>query len=114
MIPAELSNQPAVLRTQLQLLDLASDAVVVRDYRSGAIQFWNRGAEDLYGWGREEALGEVAERLLHTQSSQELQDIQAELQRASHWEGELRQTTRTGRRLTVASRWALQRDEQAT
>src|ERR687884_2110289 len=54
-------------QVQAQLLELAADAILVRDVGTGRIRYWNRGAEQLYGWSRAEALGQVAGRLLQTQ-----------------------------------------------
>ncbi len=96
----------------LDLLELAQEAIVVRDADGGTIRFWNRGAELLYGWSRQEALGQVTHRLLATQFPLPLSQIETELRDTGRWQGELIHTTPTGRRLTVASRWILQRDEQ--
>ena len=79
---------------------------MVRDL-DGRIRFWSRGAERLYGWSREEALGEVSHRLLATAFPKPLVDIQAELLREGHWQGELRHRARNGQAVHVASHWAL-------
>jgi PAS domain S-box-containing protein len=76
------------------------------------ITFWNRGAEDQYGWTRDEALGKVTHALLRTVFPLPLADIMSELTRTGLWEGELVHTRRDGTELVVASRWALQRDDQ--
>ena len=55
-----------VLRKQASLLELAHDAIVVRGMDDDRITYWNSGAEETYGWLREEALGEVAQELLHS------------------------------------------------
>src|SRR5215475_6330533 len=52
----------AALRERARLLDLTHDSVFVRDMRD-VITFWNRGAEELYGWPRDEAVGQVSHRL---------------------------------------------------
>ena len=52
----ELAKRMETLGEQARLLDLAHDAILVRDM-NGTITFWNRGAEDTYGWSREEAVG---------------------------------------------------------
>jgi diguanylate cyclase (GGDEF)-like protein/PAS domain S-box-containing protein len=103
-------RQAATLAEQAELLDLAHDAILVWDLHSGAIQFWNRGAEQLYGWSAAEVLGRTPQAVLQTTFPMPLSDINAELVRAGCWEGELVHTRRDGRTVVVASRWALKRD----
>ena len=93
-----------------ELLDLARDAIMVRELEGGAIRYWNRGAERLYGWSREEALGRPSRELLRTRFPRPLGEILAELRREGAWAGELGHTARDGRRLVVDSRWTLRPD----
>src|SRR3954454_17253500 len=58
-----LRRQAETLRAQARLLDLAHDAILVRD-SEGVITFWNRAAEELYGWTAAEAVGRRAQDLL--------------------------------------------------
>ena len=74
------------------------------------ITFWNRAAEELYGWTKAEAVGKVTRSLLKTEFPVSFAEHMAVLTRRGHWEGELRHTTKDGRRIVVASRQALQRD----
>jgi len=107
---AALTRQTTALEAQVRFLHLAHDTIIVRTL-GGTITFWNHGAEVTYGWTAAEAIGESSRHLLHTVSPQPLAEIQAELLRTGRWEGELRHRTRGGDELIVASRWALQRDE---
>lgn len=96
------------LQQQAELLDLAHDMIFVHDM-SGRIVFWNHGAEQSYGWTRDEAVGQFSHHLLRTEYSEPLIRITARIIRDGHWEGELTHTARDGRRIVVGSRWALRR-----
>jgi two-component system, LuxR family, sensor kinase FixL len=108
-----LRNQAAgdALREQANLLELTHDAIFVRDM-TDTITYWNRGAEQLYGWRRHEAIGRPAHILLRTQFSQSQNAVRAALLRDGRWEGELVHTSKDGDRIVVASRWSLQTDER--
>lgn len=101
----------ATLRSQASLLDLTHDTIFVRGL-DNVITYWNRGAEELYGWRREEAVGKVTHELMRTRFPEPLEKINAELLDAGRWEGELVQLRRDATPVTVSSRWSLQRDEQ--
>ncbi|HEV2491552.1 MAG TPA: PAS domain S-box protein [Terriglobia bacterium] len=108
---AQLLDANETLRRQAQLLDLAHDAIIVRTLDS-SITFWNRGAESKYGWTREEAGGRISHDLLRTKFPEPFEEVQRGLLQNGYWEGELVQTRRDGARIVVASRQAVQRDEQ--
>jgi PAS domain S-box-containing protein len=90
------------LRSQSQLIDQAEEALVIREL-GGAIRYWNRGAETLYGWSAAEAIGQRSHVLLQLEGAM-LDQIDAQLERTGRWEGELVHTTREGRRVTVECR----------
>jgi PAS domain S-box-containing protein len=98
------------LRRQADLLELAYNAIMVRDL-SGKITFWNTRAEELYGFTRDEALGQVIYTLLQTRFPVPFEEHMAALTTQGRWEGELTHTTKDGRQLVILSRQALQRDE---
>jgi two-component system, LuxR family, sensor kinase FixL len=108
---AERERVEELLREQADLLDLTHDTVFARDLNN-IITCWNRGAEELYGWKREEAVGKVSHQLLQTIFPAQLEDITSELFRRGRWEGEIIQKKRDGTQVILASRWSLQRDEQ--
>ena len=109
MSPIQTTEE--ALREQARLLDLTHDSIFVRDM-DDMISYWNRGAEELYGWARDEAIGKVTHELMKTSFPLPLDQINTALLRDDRWEGELVHTKRDGTRVVVASRWALQRDAQ--
>jgi PAS domain S-box-containing protein len=102
-------DMTASLRAQAGLLDLTHDTVFLRD-RNNIIRYWNRAASDTYGFSAEEAIGRIADELLHTRFPLPLQQIWHELRNTGRWEGELIHTRRGGTEIIVASRWAVHRD----
>ncbi len=76
------------------------------------ITYWSDGAEEIYGWRRQDALGKMAHELLGSNYPPDEETPKAAVIRRGRWDGELAQTRRDGRELVVSSRWALQRDDQ--
>ena len=107
----ERKRAESVLRKQASLLDLAHDAILVRDLED-KITYWNSGAEEIYGWERSEALGKAAQTLLFPACPEQIDFVRTIVLREGRWEGELCQRRRNGSAIVVASRWALQRDEE--
>ncbi|HMD38941.1 MAG TPA: PAS domain S-box protein [Candidatus Acidoferrum sp.] len=105
----DLRTSEANYRENAELLDLTHDAMYVRNLE-GKILFWNRAAERLYGWQREEVRGKKAHELLLTIFPKPFADIEAEIFEKSFWEGELTHTRRDGAKLLISSRWALRTD----
>jgi PAS domain S-box-containing protein len=106
----ELAAEVVTRTEQASLLDLTHDTIFVRDMND-IITYWNRGAEELYGWTSAQAIGKSAREFLQTVLPRPPDEIRAELLRAGRWEGELRKTKADGTQVVVASRWSLRRDE---
>jgi PAS domain S-box-containing protein len=96
-------------REQAELLDLSSDAILVRNLKN-EITYWNRSAERLYGWRAEEVRGQTTHALLQTEFPKALAEIEAETMAKGYWEGELIHHSRNGSTVTVSTRWALRTD----
>jgi len=96
---------------QANLLNLTSDTIFVRDI-DGSIRYWNRGAEELYGYTAEQALGKRSQELLRTVFPAPFEEIFSQLEKSGRWDGELRHTRVDGSQVIVSSRWSLQRDAQ--
>jgi PAS domain S-box-containing protein len=107
----ERKRQEQQLVEKAHLLDLTNDAMIVRDSQD-RVTYWNRGAEQLYGWRSEEVLGKVSHELLQTQHPKPVNEIVADLLRAGSWSGELAHTRRDGTRIITFSRWTIERDAQ--
>jgi PAS domain S-box-containing protein len=107
----ELQIEVAERTQQASLLNLTHDSIFVRDI-DDVIQYWNRGAEELFGWTAEDAIGKNANELLKTAFPAPMEEIRAELLRTGRWDGELEKTKADGTRIMVASRWSLRRDQE--
>ncbi|MFN6529150.1 PAS domain S-box protein [Nostoc sp. ChiSLP03a] len=95
---------------QAALLDIATDAILVRDLQS-QILFWNQGAERMYGWLSTEAIGKNLQEICYTAGTQ--QQLEVPLKKvieSGSWQGELNKVTKSGQKIIVESRWTLMRD----
>jgi PAS domain S-box-containing protein len=92
------------LMEQTELLELAEDAIILTD-ADGTITSWNQGACRMYGWEKDDALGQNLHALLHTDLSGDARKLESSLKEQAHWAGELEQVRRNGEQIVVASRW---------
>jgi len=104
----ELQTEVAVRTQQASLLDLTHDTIFVRDMND-VITYWNRGAEELFGYTAAQAIGQRTHELLKTGYPIPADEIRAELLRTGRWDGELDKTRADGTRVTLSSRWSLRR-----
>jgi PAS domain S-box-containing protein len=99
------------LGQQRRLLELAHDAIIVRDPIRSTITYWNREAEELYGYSSEQAHGQVIHALLETEFPSSVEAVDDALLASGRWEGELGHVRSDGAAIVVSSRQALVRDE---
>ena len=98
------------IREQAALIDIATDAIFVRDL-ADRIVFWSHGAAQMYGWDKKEAIGQNVRQLFKTQGNINPDVVLATTLQQGWWQGELTHTTKSGNSILVASRWTLVRDD---
>jgi PAS domain S-box-containing protein len=106
----EISASSSRLSQFSAMIERAHDAIICTDL-DFRITYWNHGAEETYGYTRQEALGRKTHDLLRTVFPGGRDEILEGFRTANHWEGELRHRHRDGREMIVASRWILHRED---
>jgi PAS domain S-box-containing protein len=102
-------RQPSEPGTTGQDIILSKDAIMIRNV-DGTIRYWSKGAEKLYGWESEDALGMTSHQLLGTVFPVPLEAIEEELRRKGYWKGQLVHKRRDGSTVRVVSHWDLQQN----
>jgi PAS domain S-box-containing protein len=90
-----------------ELLEYTHDAIIIWEMGGDGILYWNRAAERLYGYSRQEAKGKVTHTLLQTQLTGGVSVLEESVARFGVWVGELKHTTRGGEPVMVEARLAL-------
>ncbi len=85
------------------LLDISNEAFITEDL-DNRVTYWNSGAEQIYGWTREEAVGRDIRELIYDDATR-FDEPAATLAATGRWSGELRQRSKDGRSIVVACRW---------
>ncbi len=98
------------LREQASLLELAQDAIMVRDMED-RVEFWNHGAEKLYGWTAAEVHCRPASSFLHEEPPSVALAAKLAVIESGKWSGECKHLRKDGESVMVRSRWTLVRDE---
>lgn len=104
--PLEKLTREQITRLQADLVSMAHDAFIIRDY-DNHILAWNQGAQALYGWSEQEVLGRAMHELLQTRFPESREAINASLLEHGRWEGHLTHISRDGNQLVVDSRQVL-------
>lgn len=97
------------LREQATLLDNARDAILVRNL-DHTIEYWNKGAEQMYGWSSKEVLGKSVREILYA-APENFDAATKEVLSNGEFSGELEQRTHDGRSIIVQARWTLLKDD---
>jgi hypothetical protein len=97
------------MREYVKLLEYAP--LMVRN-RKKEIILWNKGMERIYGYSSADAIGQISHNLLKTTFPQPVAEIMSRVESTGKWEGELKQVTRDGKNIIVASLWILHKDEE--
>lgn len=105
-----IEEQNEYLRMQSNLLNLSYEAIFAWDLNVGII-YWNKGAEQQYGYSSEEVIGCISHDLLKTVHSEPLDNIKSILLREGVWSGELEHSRKDGSKLIVETRHQLIVDE---
>ncbi|MBV8906915.1 MAG: PAS domain S-box protein, partial [Acidobacteriia bacterium] len=105
----QLAKARVEIQKQADLLDLAQDAIISLDSQ-GVIEFWNKGAEQMYGWSAAEALGRVSPELFEAESIPPFSELRQILRERGAWQGEISHKRKDGSRILVSSHWALKRN----
>ncbi len=94
-----------------RLLDLSNDVIIVRDVRN-RITYWNHGAEEIFGWTSDQAVGQDLHTLLKTEFEAPFDQLIAKLRHEHRLLGEVVQIAQDGRRVNLLCRWSLDHDAQ--
>ena len=98
----------AKVREQASLLDRARDAIMVRNL-DNTIRYWNKGAENLYGWASEEVLGKTMVELMYKNPQALFTAMEQTLASGGDWTSEIEQVARDGSAVHVEAHWTVVR-----
>jgi PAS domain S-box-containing protein len=101
------------LLEQADIINHARDAIIIRNFDHDQITFWNKGAEHLYGWSANEALGKPIGKLIYA-DPKEREAASRTLTPTGEFRGELRQVTKDGREVLVSARSTIVRNPDGT
>ncbi|HMK39214.1 MAG TPA: PAS domain S-box protein, partial [Bacteroidota bacterium] len=108
---AERKRAQERIQEQARLLDVARDAIIVRDVQDRLL-YLNRAAQDLYGWTFEEARSLSPEAMIAGSDLEKFRREKEAFVARGEWNGELRHRTKDGRELIIQTHWTLVRDDQ--
>jgi two-component system CheB/CheR fusion protein len=104
-----LKRDQEIQRRQSELLEQTEEPIFMWELGGGGITYWNRGAEEMYGFTKAQAMGRASHELLATSPPPHV--YMGALQREGHWTGELTHVRSDGERVVVESRMVMERRE---
>jgi len=110
-IPNPTLASPTSMSLPAQILDFTHDAIIIWELDGAGIVYWNRAAEQLYGYTRDEAYGRVTHELLKTRLAGTVGDLETKLARYGVWVGDLQHTRRDAQIVEVEARLSLMSQE---
>jgi PAS domain S-box-containing protein len=111
LINRERKRDGERIEEQARLLDVARDAIIVRDMNDQLV-YMNRAAQELYGWSFEECRKMASVELMADDDRDRFLHLKEEFILKGEWEGEIHQKTRDGRVMIIQTHWTLVRDRQ--
>jgi PAS domain S-box-containing protein len=102
------SAATAELKSLAGILDLAN--VIIHEI-DGRILYWTTGCERLYGWRREEAIGDFVQDLLKTEYPMPRSELIAKLREEGAWQGEIDHHTKDGSVVSISSLWVARKSD---
>lgn len=119
LIPLEVAPSSSEMRAHSprasvwpsEILEFTHDAIIIWEMDGAGIVYWNRAAEALYGYTREQAHGQVTHELLETELAGGVGELESRLAKYGIWVGELAHTRSDGRRVEVEGRLSLMSQE---
>jgi two-component system, cell cycle sensor histidine kinase and response regulator CckA len=106
----EFAAMSARAQEQADLLEASNEAMIMEDL-DNVVTYWNQGAEQIYGWTREEAVGRNIRDLLYDDAAV-FEEPAAALLREGRWHGEMVQRTKDGRTVIIECRWQAVQDAE--
>jgi PAS domain S-box-containing protein len=102
------------LREQADIINRAHDAIIALNFKDQRIVFWNSGAERLYGWSADDAIGRSMGELIFADAQDCEGPLKILLASAGEFHGEIKQVAKNGRKIIVDSRATLIRNPDGT
>jgi len=110
-ISENLQKQEVQIKDQSALLELIQEAIMICNL-DHKVEFWNKGSNQLYGWRKNEIIGQNWYEILKAKSTEYLEEIKKKLILTETWDGEFLLTNKQNKSLITYHRWTLRTDQK--